>query len=280
MSASDRSPDKSHRSPLARAKLMLDAKVVIEHYNRIIETIDEHRLVLDRQEADFVMTVEDYQTLRDFACRNDAPPQAINLEGVDGDEMDKGADRAALLTRLMAAGEPRETIPSHVAEKPAPDRLYEIEHALYHFLESGEERVSDSELAFDLPNEDYNKLISLIGDQHPVATASVPSTIAPNLREIAKRHARNAVAPIGSREHENMDAIIEQNIVRQEEIIYWAMREAHRVFTPSATPLFTFEEIALARATVNNTITLTATDHKLVKLARTILRAADGGKQT
>lgn len=109
--------DKRERSPLERAKLMLDAKVVIEHYNRIIATIDEHRLVLDRQEADFVMTVEDYQTLRDFACRNDAPSQAINLEGVEGDEMDKSADRAALLTRLMAAGEPRETMPSHALRK-------------------------------------------------------------------------------------------------------------------------------------------------------------------
>lgn len=122
-------------SPLERAKLMLEAKAVVEHYDRIIETIDEHRLVLDRQEADFVMTVEDYRTLRDFACRDDAATphgKAINLEGVTGDEIDKSAERAALLTRLMAAGEPRETTPSHVGQIPMtanPERLSSLEHS-------------------------------------------------------------------------------------------------------------------------------------------------------
>lgn len=46
---------------------------------------------------------------------SDTHEQAINLEGVTGDEMDKSAERAALLTRLMAAGEPRETTPSTIA---------------------------------------------------------------------------------------------------------------------------------------------------------------------
>lgn len=48
------------------------------------------------------------------------------------------------------------------------------------------------------------------------------------LREVARRHVKDAVAPIGSREHENMDVITMQNLVRQEEIIYYAMVEALR----------------------------------------------------
>lgn len=55
--------------------------------------------------------------------------------------------------------------------------LYEIKHVAYHFLESGEERVSDSEVAFDLPNEDYDKLVALLGDAHPEPGSSALSAI-------------------------------------------------------------------------------------------------------
>lgn len=46
------------------------------------------------------------------------------------------------------------------------------------------------------------------------------------LRKIANRHARDAVAPIGSCEHESMDVVVLQNIIRQEEIIFHALVEA------------------------------------------------------
>lgn len=56
------------------------------------------------------------------------------------------------------------------------------------------------------------------------------------LREIAERHAREAVCPIGSHEHERLQAangfpgpeVILQNIRRQEEIIFYALKEAYQ----------------------------------------------------
>jgi hypothetical protein len=46
-------------------------------------------------------------------------------------------------------------------------RLREIEHMAWHFLESGAEHVADKQLVFDLPNEDYDKLIELLPEGHP-----------------------------------------------------------------------------------------------------------------
>lgn len=47
------------------------------------------------------------------------------------------------------------------------------------------------------------------------------------LREIAKKHARNAIAPIGSREHANRtDPVVMQGMVRAEEVIFYALKEA------------------------------------------------------
>jgi hypothetical protein len=45
------------------------------------------------------------------------------------------------------------------------------------------------------------------------------------LREIARKHALDAVAPIGSRANRS-DMTVMQNVVRQEEIIFYAMKEA------------------------------------------------------
>lgn len=119
------------------------------------------------------------------------------------------------------------------------------------------------------------------------AVESTVSTIAPNLREIAKRHARNAVAPIGSREHESMDMITAQNIVRQEEIIYWAMREADRLCMPSATPRIDALQVGYAQAWLMDLDAEIAAEsfpprreaferRKACLVA--LLRAADGGK--
>lgn len=76
--------------------------------------------------------------------------------------------------------------------------LYEIKHVAYHFLESGEERVSDSEVAFDLPNEDYDKLVALLGDAHPEPGSSALSATRPSFEgrdfyELCQqyRHARH-----------------------------------------------------------------------------------------
>lgn len=77
--------DKRERSPLERAKLMLDAKVVVDHYNRIVGKIkdgDDPATPLD-PEADFVITVVDYETLRDFALqeRGEATPSHVSSSG-------------------------------------------------------------------------------------------------------------------------------------------------------------------------------------------------------
>lgn len=166
------SPATSHEdaSPLERAKLMLDAKAVIEHYDRIIETIDEHRLVLDQREADFVMTVEDYQVLRDFASRDDAPTQAINLEGVAGDEMDKSADRAALLTRLMAAGTTRSEIAPKgwklVPEEPTKEMIVAGQDEHDNCIDTGYDSDADGNrhdyttISPDAPSRVYLEMIN------------------------------------------------------------------------------------------------------------------------
>jgi hypothetical protein len=47
-----------------------------------------------------------------------------------------------------------------------------------------------------------------------------------NLRVLARKHARNAVAPIGSREHEHPSAAVAQDIHRAEEVIFYALKDA------------------------------------------------------
>ena len=57
------------RGPLDRAKLMLEAKAVVEHYDRVVSGIPDAAKRRDGREADFVITIEDYRTLRDFALQ-------------------------------------------------------------------------------------------------------------------------------------------------------------------------------------------------------------------
>lgn len=56
----------SEGSALNRAKLMLEAKCVIKHYDEIIASAPLYP-VANPHDDDFVITTEDYQTLRDYA---------------------------------------------------------------------------------------------------------------------------------------------------------------------------------------------------------------------
>lgn len=116
------------------------------------------------------------------------PPEALRSEPVDPESEAANpvwdlviqtcaqAWPAGLLTWSQS---PTELIVKLIDERDeARAAFYEIKHVAYHFLESGEERVSDSEVAFDLPNEDYDKLVALLGDAHPEPTVSVPSPLA------------------------------------------------------------------------------------------------------
>lgn len=55
-------------------------------------------------------------------------------------------------------------------EKDA-ERLREIEHAAWHVCESSEERVVDDEIV--VTREDFEKLCSLLGEEHPITNAAL-----------------------------------------------------------------------------------------------------------
>jgi hypothetical protein len=48
-------------------------------------------------------------------------------------------------------------------------RLREIEHYVWHVLESSEERADANEVVIDSTDQDYLKLVELVGEQHPAA---------------------------------------------------------------------------------------------------------------
>ena len=124
-------------------------------------------------------------------------------------------------------------------DKPRPVKRFMPDGRLFEGVGQHEERLAhdyeqlERELAETRAK--YERLQqSAVGWQERLAKLT-PSAVLPTdeaLRAIASRHARDAVCPIGSREHPG-DPVVMQEKVRAEEVIFYAMKEAFQKFTPS-----------------------------------------------
>lgn len=124
----------------------------------------------------------------DFILTDDDVPQAIDAlrrrAVAEGESLPSETAPPMLDELCKAFGWQGGTIHQALAEAR---RLKEIEHTAYHFLEMSEERISDKEVAVELPNEDYDKLCVLLGDAHPEMPARTETGAIPDeFRQLAE----------------------------------------------------------------------------------------------